>query len=260
MANVKKVKEIDITLISANKDQPRKYFDEESIKELSESIKSLGIIQPITVRQKGFNAYEVVSGERRLRASRLAGLSKIPCIIVSINSEENDLIALIENIQRENLNFYEEALSYKKIMSEYGMSQEELAGRIGKKQSTISNLVRLLNLDEEVLQIIIENNLTQRHARCLLSLPDSNMRLKAAKEIAKKDLNVKNSELLVERLKQEVVINSSKTNVKNIFNYKIYTNTIKQAYKSIFNTGLECDYKEKDFDDRIEVVITIPKK
>ena len=117
--------------------------------------------------------------------------------IVSINSEENDLIALIENIQRENLNFYEEALSYKKIMSEYGMSQEELASRIGKKQSTISNLVRLLNLDEEVLHIIIENNLTQRHARCLLSLPDSNMRLKAAKEIAKKDLNVKNSELLV---------------------------------------------------------------
>ena len=145
-------------------------------------------------------------------------------------------------------------------MSEYGMSQEELASRIGKKQSTISNLVRLLNLDEEVLHIIIENNLTQRHARCLLSLPDSNMRLKAAKEIAKKDLNVKNSELLVERLKQEIVINSSKTNVKNIFNYKIYTNTIKQAYKSIFNTGLECDYKEKDFDDRIEVVITIPKK
>ena len=121
-------------------------------------------------------------------------------------------------------------------------------------------MVRLLNLDEEVLHIIIENNLTQRHARCLLSLPDSNMRLKAAKEIAKKDLNVKNSELLVERLKQEIVINSSKTNVKNIFNYKIYTNTIKQAYKSIFNTGLECDYKEKDFDDRIEVVITIPKK
>ena len=133
MANVKKVKELDISLISANKDQPRKYFDEESIKELSESIKSLGIIQPITVRQKGYNSYEVVSGERRLRASKLAGLDKIPCIIVSINSEENDLIALIENIQRENLNFYEEALSYKKIMSEYGMSQEELASRIGKK-------------------------------------------------------------------------------------------------------------------------------
>lgn len=145
-------------------------------------------------------------------------------------------------------------------MSEYGISQEALSKKIGKKQSTISNLVRLLNLDEEVLEIIIKNNLTQRHARCLLSLPDRKMRVKAAKEMAKKDLNVKNSELLVERLKQEVIVNSSKTNVKNIFNYKIYTNTIKQAYKSIFNTGLDCDYKEKDYDDRIEVVITIPKK
>lgn len=260
MANSKKIKEIDILQIKANKEQPRKYFDEESINELAESIKSLGLIQPITVRQIGFSSYEVVSGERRLRAAKVAGLKKIPCIVVLINNEENDLIALIENIQRENLNFYEEALSYKKIMSEYGISQEELSKKIGKKQSTISNLVRLLNLDEEVLEIIIKNNLTQRHARCLLSLPDRKMRVKAAKEMAKKDLNVKNAEMLVARLKQEVIVNSSKTNVKNIFNYKIYTNTIKQAYKSIFNTGLECDYKEKDYDDRIEVVITIPKK
>ncbi|MGN8914000.1 ParB/RepB/Spo0J family partition protein [Anaerofustis butyriciformans] len=256
----KNINEINIELIKANKEQPRKFFDEESINELAESIKSLGIIQPITVREIEDGLYEVVSGERRLRAAKIAGLENIPCIIANINNEENDLIALIENIQREDLNFYEEALSYKKIMSEYGISQEALSKKIGKKQSTISNLVRLLNLDEEVLEIIIKNNLTQRHARCLLSLPDRKMRVKAAKEMAKKDLNVKNSELLVERLKQEVIVNSSKTNVKNIFNYKIYTNTIKQAYKSIFNTGLDCDYKEKDYDDRIEVVITIPKK
>ena len=120
----KNIKEINIESIKANKEQPRKYFDEESINELAESIKSLGIIQPITVRESEDGLYEVVSGERRLRAAKIAGLENIPCIIANINNEENDLIALIENIQREDLNFYEEALSYKKIMSEYGISQE----------------------------------------------------------------------------------------------------------------------------------------
>lgn len=253
------IEEININSISVNSEQPRKYFNEESLNELAESIKSLGIIQPLTVRQTTYNTYEVVSGERRLRAARIAGLETVPCIVTRINSFENDLTALIENIQREDLNFYEEALAYRKIMSDYNMSQEELAGKVGKKQSTISNLIRLLGLSDEVIEVILENNLSQRHARCLLSLPDSKTRLYAVKEIAKRDLNVKNSEALVKRLKDEVVINSSKTNVKNIFNYRIYTNTIKQAYTSIYNTGLDCNYKERDYDDRIEVVITIPK-
>lgn len=254
------IEEIDISRISVNKDQPRKYFNEESLEELAESIKSLGIIQPLTVRQTAYNVYEVISGERRLRAAKLAGLETVPCIVAGINSFENDLTSLIENIQREDLNFYEEAMAYRKIMDDYNLSQEELSKRVGKKQSTISNLIRLLALSDDVMEVILENNLTQRHARCLLSLPDSKTRLYAAKEIARRDLNVKNSEALVKRLKDEVVINSSKTNVKNVFNYKIYTNTIKQAYTSIFNTGLDCNYKERDYDDRIEVVITIPKK
>lgn len=254
------IREIDIRIIHANKEQPRKYFDEESLMELSQSIKSFGVLQPITVKNIGINGFEVVTGERRLRASKLAGLTKVPCHVIEINDRDNDLVALIENVQRENLNFYEEAMGYARIMEEYNLSQEDIAKKVGKKQSTISNLIRLLKLDDEILEIIIENNLTQRHARCLLSLPDTKTRLKAVKEIAKKDLNVRNSELLVEKLKQEVVMNSSKTNVKNVFNYKIYTNTIKQAYKNIYNTGLECNYKEKDFDDRIEVIITIPKK
>ena len=253
------IEEISISNIEVNRNQPRKYFDEDSLRELAESIRSLGIIQPLTVRQTAFNRYEVVSGERRLRAAKIAGLEKVPCIVTGINSFENDLAALIENVQREDLNFYEEALAYRRIMDEYGLSQEELAKKVGKKQSTISNLIRLLGLSDEVMEVILENNLSQRHARCLLSLPDSKTRLKAAEEIARRDLNVKNSEALVKRLKDEVVINSSRTNVKNVFNYKIYTNTIKQAYTSIYNTGLDCDYSENDFDDRIEVVITIPK-
>ena len=255
------VKQVDIKSIRPNAEQPRKFFDEEKIDELALSIKSCGIIQPLTIRQVGFNQYEIVSGERRFKAAKKAGFDKVPCVIVSINDRANDLIALIENVQREDLNFVEQAKAYKKIMEQHDLSQEEFSKIVGKKQASISNMVRLLKLDDEVLDILLKGHLTQRHARCLLSLPDYELRLKAAKEMAKRKMTVRQSEDLVDRLKQGVVLNTKKKkNIKTAFNYRIYTNTIKQAYNKITSTGLECDYKENILDDKIEVVITIPKE
>ncbi len=260
MAKVKReVKVIDINNIKVNVNQPRKIFDEESIKELAQSIKEVGIIQPLTLKQIGFNEYEIVSGERRYRASKEINLKSVPAIIIEANNETYEMISIIENIQRKDLNFFEEAMAYKKLMEEFSLTQGELALKVGKKQSSISNIIRLLSLAPEVVEIIIRNNLTQRHARALLKLPDSEMRLKAINEIARKDLNVRDSEILIEKLKQEVILNSNRKNVKTIFNYKIYTNTIKKAYDNIIRTGLDCDYKEAEYEDRIEVVITIPR-
>lgn len=251
---------LETSTISPNPNQPRKFFDEDAIDELAESIKTCGIIQPLTVRQVGLNAYEVISGERRLRAAKKVKLAKIPCIIVKSEDETYDLISLIENIQREDLNYFEEAKAYSYMIENYNFTQQELALKIGKKQSTISNKIRLLKLPKEVIDVIMENNLTERHARALLNLPDNEMRLKAVKEIAKRDLNVKATEDLIERLKSEILLNSKKRNIKNIFNYKIYTNTIKKAYQSIVLTGLDANYTENEYDDRIEVVITIPRE
>lgn len=255
------VKQVDIKSIRPNEEQPRRYFNQEKIDELALSIKSCGIIQPLTIRQIGFNQYEIVSGERRFKAAQKAGYEKVPCVIVSINDRANDLISLIENIQREDLNFIEQAKAYKRIMEQHDLNQEELSKIVGKTQSSISNMVRLLKLDDKVLDILLKGNLTQRHARCLLSLPDHELRLQAAKEMVKRKMTVRQSEALIDKLKQGIVLNTKKKkNIKTAFNYRIYTNTIKQAYNKIMSTGLECDYKENVLDDKIEVVITIPKE
>lgn len=254
----KELRLISIDDIIPNKDQPRKYFNDDAIGELALSIQSVGIIQPLSVQAREDGKFGLISGERRLRAAKMAGLTKVPCVMIRADQEDTELMALVENIQREDLNFIEEARAFDQILRKYGFTQQQLSEKVGKKQSTISNKLRLLKLGDEIISMLSGSNLTERHARALLKIPDTQIRIKALKAIIKRDLNVRQTEELAEQLKNEVLINSSKTNVKNIFNYKIYTNTIKQAYDTILKTGLQADYNETKYDDRVEVKIIIP--
>ena len=252
---------VSIELISPNVYQPRKHFNEETIEELSQSIKAYGIIQPLTVRKSGDNRYELVAGERRLRAAKKIGLEQVPVIIIDITDKDSAAIALLENLQREDLNFLEEAMAYYNLIQDHSYTQEQLAKMIGKKQSTIANKLRLLKLDKEITNILVEHRLTERHARALLRLNDINIQKKVLKIIVDKSLNVKNSEELIEKellkLCRDKVSIDGKKKIKGIFAPRVYINTIKQVFDKY---GINAEYKSKELEDSIEVIIRIPKK
>jgi len=255
------VNHVSIELISPNVYQPRKHFNEETIEELSQSIKAYGIIQPLTVRKSGENRYELVAGERRLRAAKKIGLEQVPVIIIDITDKESAAIALLENLQREDLNFLEEAMAYYNLIQDHSYTQERLAQMIGKKQSTIANKLRLLKLDKEITSILVENKLTERHARALLRLPNINIQKKVLKIVVNKSLNVKNTEELIEKellkLCRTEVAADGKKKIKGIFAPRVYINTIKQVFDKY---GINAEYKSKELEDSIEVTIRIPKK
>ncbi|ACD51534.1 MULTISPECIES: nucleoid occlusion protein [Clostridium] len=249
---------IDIDKIVPNLYQPRKYFNEEAIEELSQSIKQHGIIQPITVRKIG-ETYELVAGERRLRAAKVAELDVVPCNIVDITDSESAEIALLENLQREDLNYIEEAEAYSNLLNDHNFTQEDLAKRIGKKQSTIANKLRLLKLDPKVRQMCLENKLTERHSRALLSLPNADLQLKVVSKVVNDGLNVKNTEELINKELLKLAgkqLNKKRTNIKATLPAKLYVNTIKQVFKK-FN--IPAEYDCTDSDDFIEVTVKIPK-
>ena len=260
----KKVMEIPIDSIVPNPYQPRRVFSQSALEELSESIKVYGILQPITVRNKGNDEYELVAGERRLRASKLAGRATIPAIINNMSDESSAVLALLENLQREDLNFIEEAMGYENLIKEHSFTQQQLAGKLGKNQSTIANKLRILRLPTDIKIKLVEHGLTERHARALLKLPEESLMRDVLDKVIKSDLNVKKSEKLIadilEELKNPKDSDDKKQNVKGIMGMRIYLNTIKQAYEAITNTGLEAKYKEVDKGDHIEVVVRIPKK
>ncbi|SFD19082.1 chromosome partitioning protein, ParB family [Clostridium uliginosum] len=250
---------IDIEKIVPNIYQPRKYFKEEALAELSQSIKEHGIIQPLTVRKMG-EIYELVAGERRLRAAKLAELQMVPCNIVNITDYESAEIALLENLQREDLNYMEEAEAYNNLLNEHNFTQEDLARRMGKKQSTIANKLRLLKLDFKVRQLCLENNLTERHARALLSVSNPELQLKILDKVLKDGLNVKKTEELINKellkLEGKQLKNKSKSKIKTALPAKLYMNTIKQVLQK-FN--IPAEYKCKDEEDFIEVTVKIFK-
>lgn len=186
---------IDINKILPNKNQPRLDFNEESLKELGKSIEIYGIIQPILV-QKIKEGYEIIAGERRFKAAKIAGLKEVPAIIKKVGPEESAKIALIENIQRKDLNPIEEAEAYRKLIKEFNLTQEELAAQIGKSRSYISNSMRLLNLDNRVIEKISEGKLSQGHGKVLLSIKDKNIQKETAEKILKENLNVRDTEAM----------------------------------------------------------------
>lgn len=288
----KYVMEIPIEKIIPNPYQPRKEFFQESLKELSASIESYGIIQPISVRKIGKEKYELVAGERRLKAAKLAKLETVPAIIQDqLDDKGSAVLAVIENLQREDLNFIEEARGYEHLLSDHGFTQKELAQKIGKNQSTIANKIRILRLDPEILRRIVEEGLTERHGRALLKLPDEELRRMTLDQIIKEDFTVKRTEELVQEILQEIQQerieeskdakessreeeeqgevsteespvsqeNKSHPRVKAYMNYKIYLNTIKEAYRAIREKQEGAEIREEDKGEFIEVVLKIPK-
>jgi len=263
--DVKNIAYIKIENIRPNPYQPRKQFSKASLEELCESIKEYGVLQPINVRKISNSTYELVAGERRLRAAAMAGLTEIPAIVVDVNDNNSAIIALIENLQREDLHYMEEAEGYSNLLSEHNLTQEELAQKIGKSQSTIANKVRLLKLPPLVKKILTDNNLTERHARALLKLHDEQLQLKVLKHVCEKGLNVKKTEQLVERAiekytRNEMERKAEKKQTKAIKDIRIFVNTVKQAIDLMKKSGVNAKAAQLDRGEYIEFIVRIPKK
>lgn len=257
----KEVKNIPINLIRPNTYQPRKIFSHDGIIELSQSIKEFGVLQPISVRRNGTNNYELIAGERRLRASQLAGLTEIPAIIVEITDTESAVVALIENLQREDLNFIEEAEGYFNLIKDHNFTQEDLALRIGKKQSTIANKLRILKLTDNIKERIVKEGLTERHARALLKLPGEELQNYVIDEILKRGLNVKRTEDLIERelkkLEKNIIPKSvRKQKFKWSINPKVITNTLKEIMDK---NGIQAEYTHREDEEYMEIIVKIPR-
>lgn len=249
-------KQIDIDKISANENQPRTVFDDEKIEELSTSIKENGLIQPIIVRKYN-RGYQIIAGERRYRASKLAGLKTVPCVIKDIDDKQVDTYAIIENIQREDLSPIEEANAYKTLIDTYNMSQTELANKVGKKQSTIANKLRLLKLSDDVQYALKSKQITERHARAMIGLEDDKQQ-QILQEVLKKSLNVKQTETLINK-PVKIKPKNKKGTTKVSRNFKIAMNTITQATELIQKSGIEVISETEEAEDEYIITLRVKK-
>lgn len=220
---------LPINKVEPNKDQPRRHFDEEALKELAESIKVHGIVQPLIVHEKG-GFYEIIAGERRWRAARIAGLKEVPVLVKNYEPQELYEIALIENLQRENLNAIEEAVAYQKLIQEFTLTQDEVAKRVGKSRVAITNALRLLKLDDRVKQMLIDGNLFAGHARALLSIENGDLQTRTAQKVVSDGMNARETEAYVKKLltpaKQQ---DQSAPNTSEDNAYKYYEENLKKV-------------------------------
>ena len=255
---VNKVLEIEIDKIEPNPYQPRHDF--EGLEELAQSIRQNGILQPLTVRREN-NSYQLVAGERRLRAAKLAGMDIVPCILVEMTGRNSAVMALIENIQRQDLSVFDEAEAIAKLIDYYGMTQEDAAVKLGKSQPTIANKLRLLKLSEAVRKKIYEYDLTERHARALLKLDSEEKQLEAAEIIHKRGLNVSSSEKLIENMLEKQRERDSLKKRSAVFkDVRLFVNTINKAIEMMKAAGINADSKKIQDEDFIEYIVRIPTK
>lgn len=255
---------ININKVEPNKDQPRKFFDEDALLELSESIKLHGIISPIIVKKRD-GYYEIVAGERRWRAAKIAGLKEVPVIVRDFSEQEILEIAIIENVQREDLNAMEEALGYQKLLEEFNLKQDEVAEKVSKSRTAITNALRLLKLDERVQQMVKDDLIQAGHARALLGITDKDLQYKFAQEVFDKKMNVREVEKQVKKLQKEKKP-KEKDNTSKIIDETIYSD-IEENLKNIMGTKInilpkdedkgkiEIEYYSKDDLDRIVEII-----
>lgn len=251
--------------LTPNPVQPRKRFDDESLEELSGSIKSYGILNPLTVRLR-CGKYELVAGERRLRAAKLAGLEEVPCILIDVNMEDASLIALVENLQRRDLDFIEEALGISQLIRMFGMSQEEAARRIGKSQSAVANKLRLLKLPSDVLESLRQNGLTERHGRALLRLPSPVAQRAALEYIVDNGLTVAATDAYIDALlsepeeaerKDEEKLEKRRTFV--LKDVRVFLNTLSRSIDLMKQGGIDAGIQREETDDSLILTISIPK-
>ena len=249
--------------IAPNPVQPRKLFDEKSLEELSQSMKSYGILNPLTVRCRG-GKYELVAGERRLRAAKLAGLEEVPCILLDVNMEDASLIALIENLQRRDLDFIEEAVGLSRLIRMFGMSQEEAAQRIGKSQSAVANKLRLLKLPRDVLENLRSYGLSERHGRALLRLTEPDAQRMALEYIAANSLTVAATEEYIEALlvAPESSEAPEKTEPKRTLilkDVRVFLNSLNRSLDLMKQGGIDAGVKREETEESLILTISIPK-
>jgi ParB family chromosome partitioning protein len=257
-SHLEEVRQIPVKDIEPSPYQPRTVFDDERIDELCQTIKTHGVIQPIVVRMRN-GKYEIIAGERRWRAVSKLGMATIPAIVREINDSQAASVALIENLQREGLTALEEAIAYQKLIELHQLTQESLAQRLGKSQSTIANKIRLLQLGEDVKQALLERKITERHARAMLALPNEELQSKLLKEILDKELNVKQTETRVAFYLAASKPSKSKR-ISFTKDVRLALNTIRQSVDMVTSSGIPIKASERDCEDHYEIVIRIPKR
>lgn len=255
-----RVQYIPLGRIRPNPQQPRRSFDEEGLAELAASIRSCGILQPLTVRRAG-DGYELVAGERRLRAARIAGLREVPCLVAQVGEEDSALLALMENLQRRDLDCWEEAQAIARLISRYGLSQEEAARRLGRAQPTVANKLRLLRLPEDVRALLRENGLTERHARALLRLQDPEVQRRAAGDMVRRGMNVAQAEAYVEKLLQSAQVTPPRGRSTYIIkDVRLFLNSVDRGLHLMRQAGVDAGWNRQDTDREILLTIRIPKR
>ena len=264
MGTGSRVLDLPLEQISPNPFQPRKEFDEMELRELAKSISNFGVIQPIIVR-KSKDGFQLVAGERRYRACKMIGRQQIPAIIQEIDDQSMAAVSLIENLQRKELNYFEEAIAYSTLLNRFGLTQEELAQRVGKSQSAIANKLRLLKIAPEIRNLIITSTITERHARALLKLNTAEMQKEIIRTIYERELNVKETEELVEKAQRNNIPSEPKAAVNGqnvsmvIRDARIFLNTIKETVNRARQTGIDMLVIENENENEYEITIKVKK-
>ena len=255
--------EIPVEKIVPNPNQPRVTFDDETIAELAQSISQVGLIQPLVVRRSG-SGYELVAGERRLRACKSLGMETVTCIVEdSMQEESSAMVALIENLQREDLHYMEEAQCYYALLNNYNLTQEELAKRLGRSQSSIANKLRLLRLSPDVVSAIRENGLSERHARAVLKLKDEEVQLAVIKRTAEKNLSVKDTERLVEKTLDKMYDEKRPgaaprpAIIRQVRDYRLFMNTVNSAIAVLRESGMNVEVEQEDLQNGVDIHIKV---
>ena len=250
---------LPVSSILPNPNQPRRHFSEAELEELAGSIRALGLLQPLTVRRRE-GSWELVAGERRLRAAKLAGLDEVPCLSIQADSQSTSLLALVENLQRRDLDFWEEALALQRLLDIFHLSQEEVARRIGKSQSAVANKLRLLKLPPEVLSTLRDGGCSERHARALLRLNSPEQQADAARQAVGQSLTVAQTEALVERMLAQSPSRQHKRPTFIVKDVRLFLNTITRSLDLMRSAGVDAQCRREDTDDEILLTIHIPRR
>lgn len=255
----RRIHQLPIDKIIPNPRQPRRHFDEQALRELADSIRQHGVLQPLSV-QRTDRGYVLVAGERRLRAAGMAGLTHVPCILVRVSEEDSAVLALIENLQRCDLHYLEEAAAIAKLIAQYGLSQEEAARRLGRSQSAVANKLRLLRLGEACAAALRQYNLTERHARAALRLEGEERRLAALRKMGEEQMNVAAAEAYVEELLRRAQRQSPpRPPIYVIKDVRLFLNSLRRGMDTIRRAGVNARYDKEENEEDIVITIHIPK-